>query len=354
MIINTQTIKKLIYTLIGVAIVWLFVRYAFRWVAPFVLALLTARLMERTVKALMHRTRLKRPVAATICSVLFLAAFGAVIVLIVTKAAEYLGSFIAGLPEMLEDAKEFIAGIREAAEQAIPSGTSASGSMVQAAEQGFNEMLSTIPQKVSAWALSTASAVASGAPKCIMFIATYIISVFFISASYPQVSRFIMRQIPLKWHETFFGIKNDCLKTLGKWFKAQFIMMTITFAELSVSFLILHVPYSFLAAAAISVVDALPVLGTGTVLIPWAIIGLISGNTTLAIGLALTYGVTAVVRSVMEPRIVGGQIGLPAVATLMAIYIGYCTIGVWGMIFFPLGLMILKQLNDNGYIRLWK
>lgn len=348
-----DTIKKIIYTVLCVLIIWLIIKYALKWIAPFLLALLTARLMERSVKALMERLRLRRGVASAICSIIILAALGAVLALVVTRLVAYLGDFFSNLPDMLEDIGTFINGIREAADGSLGSGAEAQD-MEKAILDSLYSMLEGIPQRVSNWALSAASKVAATAPKYFMFIFTYVISVFFFSGSYPDVSRFIMRQIPPRWHRKFMGIKGDFLNTLGKWFKAQFMMMGVTFVELAISFTVLRIPYGLLIAVAVSLIDALPVLGTGTILIPWALISLIGGKTTLAIGLALTYGVVSLVRSIIEPRLVGGQMGLPPVATLIAIYIGFCTIGVWGMIFFPIGLMMLKQLNDNEYIRLWK
>jgi len=352
--IKKDTIKKIIYVVLCVLIIWLIIRFALKWIAPFLLALLTARLMERSVKTLMARLGLKRGAASAICSIIILAALGAIAAFVFTRLIAYLGEFFSNLPELFEDVGAFIKAIRQAADGSVLSGTSETQEMEKVILDSLYGMLEDIPQRLSAWALSAASAVASAAPKYFMFIFTYIISVFFFSGSYPEVSGFIMRQIPPRWHRKFMGIKGDFLSTLGKWLKAQFMMMCVTFAELAIAFTILGIPYGFLLAAAVALIDALPVLGTGTVLLPWAVISLIGGETTLAIGLALTYGVVSLVRSIIEPKLVGGQMGLPPVATLMAIYIGFCTMGILGMIFFPIGLMMLKQLNDHGYISLWK
>ena len=137
-------------------------------------------------------------------------------------------------------------------------------------------------------------------------------------------------------------MKDNLLCTLSKWFKAQCILLGVTFAELLAGLLLIRQPYALLLAAAIALIDALPVFGTGTVLLPWAAVCLLLQHTPKAFSLVAIYAVMA------------AQVDLPPLAALMAMYIGFCTFGVGGMIFFPLALLFLKQLHDAGYLRLWK
>ena len=103
-----------------------------------------------------------------------------------------------------------------------------------------------------------------------------------------------------------------------------------------------------------ALVDALPVFGTGTVLLPWAAYCLLSGAAARGIGLLISWGVTNLVRSCAQAKLLGDQIGLDPLASLTAIYIGWRVKGVIGMLLFPLILVTLCQLNDRGVIRLWK
>ena len=130
--------------------------------------------------------------------------------------------------------------------------------------------------------------------------------------------------------------------------------MLVTFLILTAAFLLLRIDYAVLLALIISFVDALPVLGVGTVLIPWALVMLISGNTSLAFGLVASYCTVCVTHSGLEPKLVGSQLGLHPVATLLAMYVGFCAVGILGMILFPIILITVKQLNDKGYLRIWK
>ncbi len=114
--------------------------------------------------------------------------------------------------------------------------------------------------------------------------------------------------------------------------------MAITFRELGLTLSILKVPYALLLAGIVAIIDALPILGTGTVLLHWALVALITGNGALALGLVLTYGTVSLVRSVLEPKLVGQGISLHPVATLLAMYVGFSACGVLGMVLFPIAL----------------
>ena len=131
--------------------------------------------------------------------------------------------------------------------------------------------------------------------------------------------------------------------------------MLLTFGELTAGLLLLRVPHAVLLAALIAVVDILPILGTGTVLIPWIAVSLLGGNTAFAVGLTVLYVVITVVRNILEPRVVSRQIGLHPLATLFFMFLGLrATGGIAGMLLFPVGAIIVKQLQEAGHIHLWK
>ena len=124
--------------------------------------------------------------------------------------------------------------------------------------------------------------------------------------------------------------------------------MGVTFLILNVGLMLLRVQYPVLDALLITIVDALPVFGTGTILIPWAIVMFLRGETKKGIGLVILYGTAALSRQALEPRLVGRQVGLNPVLTLLALYAGYRLLGVAGMIVFPISAMLLKQIWDHS------
>lgn len=121
------------------------------------------------------------------------------------------------------------------------------------------------------------------------------------------------------------------------------------------NFMGMNVEYPLLAAIAIGFVDALPILGSGTVIVPWAVISAIDGNIKLAIALLILLAVISVTRQLMEPKVVSKQIGIHPIFTLIAMYTGFKAIGIMGLLVGPIVLIILKNifgaLIDKGFVK---
>ena len=122
---------------------------------------------------------------------------------------------------------------------------------------------------------------------------------------------------------------------LGGWLRAQLKLMLVSFGIVTVGFFILAIPNALLWGAVVALVDAVPLLGTGTVLLPWALVSFLQGQPFRAIGLVCTYLVAMLIRTVLEPRLIGKQLGIDPLLTLLVMYLGYCFWGILGMIFAP-------------------
>ena len=148
--------------------------------------------------------------------------------------------------------------------------------------------------------------------------------------------------------------------SLSKMGKAYLSIIIITFIELSIGFYVLRLlgifysNYIAIISLAIAIIDIIPVLGTGTVLLPWIVYSLITGNFAMAIGLGIMYASITVIRQIIEPKFVAGQLGLPPFLTISAMYVGLKIFGVLGMFIAPMIIIMLKLLNDEGIIHLWK
>ena len=344
----------LLYAALAVGGLWLGFRFVLPWAAPFLLALITARLVEPGVRWLMRRFRFRRGFAAAICSLLVLALMLLLVGAAVNQLMNGLGVFARNLPEIAEQVGQLFGHLERHLYHFVIAAPVETQAMIQTAIDSFTLMLEELPGQLSAGLLSFAAGVATAFPRTLLFILTYAISVIFMSVSYPQVTAFLLRQIPDRWHERTRAFGRDMVSTLGKWGRAQVKLIGVTFVLLTAAFLVLRVPYALPLAALVAAIDALPVFGTGTVLIPWALFSLLGGNFTLGIGLLLTYATVSVVHSFMEPRFIGAQLGLHPVATLMAMYLGYRLVGILGMITFPMAFLLLKQFHDRGHVRLWK
>ena len=147
-------------------------------------------------------------------------------------------------------------------------------------------------------------------------------------------------KIKKHWYSLIKSLKLAC----GGYIRAQLIIMTIVFTILLIGFSILGVKTAVLFAFIIAVIDMIPILGTGTVLLPWAVISLLQSNYKLAVGLVIIYLVVLLTRQLIEPKIVGSQIGLHPLATLLAMYTGYKLIGMFGMILGPITAILIVSL----------
>ena len=139
-----------------------------------------------------------------------------------------------------------------------------------------------------------------------------------------------------------------------KWLRSELILLLVTFSVLMAGFLWMKLDYALLAAVFLALVDALPVLGAGVILVPWSLLSFLMGNTPRALSLLALYGTASLIHSLLEPRLLAGQGNLPSIAVLAAMYLGYRFMGISGMLVFPLGLLLVKQLHDAGVIKAWR
>ena len=195
---------------------------------------------------------------------------------------------------------------------------------------------------------SWASGIIGRLPDAVLFAVTAILSSFMLSGELPAIRGWLRRTVRPAWLEKLQTLGGHVRTTLGGWLRAQLKLMGITFLILNAGLLLLRVRYPVLAALIITVVDALPVFGTGTILIPWALALFLQGETKTGVGLVILYGAAALSRQALEPRLVGKQVGLNPVLTLLALYTGYRLLGVGGMIVFPIAAMLFKQLWDHS------
>ena len=335
-------------------ITWMIVRYALRWLLPFAAPLCLARLLEPVVRLMCRRFGLPRAVASALCTVATLAILAALVALIITQSAASLSTLARRLAEPSGGLSETISSLSIWLRNLIETAPSELQAPIRSALEGLPGRATDIAAALSKGIISLLSAILSAGPKILLFVFTCALGTFFVSGTYAQVTAFIVRQIPERYHCATREILFDLRQTSGKWLKAQLILSGLTFGELLVLFCVLRVDFAVILALIVAIADMLPAVGTGIVLIPWAIVSVAGGNTGRAVLLLSGYAVIILVRSIFEPKLLSRGLGLPPIATLIAMYTGFAALGVIGMATFPVALIMLKHLHDRGYIRLWK
>ena len=339
------------YWAVWAVLLWLGVRYLLRWLLPFLLALALAAAVEPVIAWCRRRMGLKRGFTAAVVTIAVtgaILALAAVIVWqLIRQAAELLGQLpglLAGLPGMTEDLQQRLEDFCAACPQGLRS-------WLEEVPALLGTLAAGVAQRASGACIT--AALAAALPGVFLFCGTTALAVFFTAGSYPRVMAFFRRQLGHRLDRAR-GVKANLLSTLGKWCRAQAILLGVTFCQLLAGFLLMGQRYALLLAAVTALVDALPVFGTGTVLLPWAAVCLLAGQAPRAVALAALYAVISAVRSLLEPKVMAAQAGLPPLAALAAMYAGFRALGVAGMILLPMALLFVKQLHDEGYVGLWK
>lgn len=206
---------------------------------------------------------------------------------------------------------------------------------------------STLLSRTVSWLLGLAGNLLSHIPDSALGLFTAVLSGCMISAKLPRFRRFLLRRVPRQRLQTVQEAWRRIRGTLGCWLKAQGKLMGLTFLILLSGFVILRIPYALLWALGVCLVDAFPILGTGTVLVPWSILSFFQGDRLLAFGLLGLYAVLALSRSVLEPKLLGKHLGLDPLITLMALYVGFRLWGVPGMILAPILAVAAAQLMPH-------
>ncbi|MBR6377810.1 MAG: sporulation integral membrane protein YtvI [Oscillospiraceae bacterium] len=186
------------------------------------------------------------------------------------------------------------------------------------------------------------SGVVTGLPRLFLGLVTTVIAAYMSSGSLPELKAWLRARLPAQWLEGLRKLRSRVRRVFGGWCRAQAKLMLLVFGLLSLGLWLLGVDFPLLFGGLIACLDALPVLGTGTVLIPWSLAAFLQSDGSRGLGLLVLYGACSLSRSILEPHLVGRQLGLHPLVTLMAFYAGGKLFGLAGMVLLPLGVLLLK------------
>lgn len=335
-------IKKSISLLGAFLAVWLGIRFLLPLCFPFLLGALLALAAEPMVSFL-HKRRVPRAVCAGI-GVSMAFCFLAMLVLILCAFALRELRAVAGvLPDLEDTAKSGITLLQSWLLELASHTPQSVQPLLSENVTSFFSNGTALLDKAIRYVLGLAGSFLSHVPDSALSLGTAVISSFLISARLPKIKAWLEKRLPReKLKPILEGLKR-MKNAVGGWLLAQLKLMGVTFVILTLGFVLLRIAYAPLWALVVSLVDALPVLGTGTVLIPWAVICFLQGEAARAIGLLGVYAVITLTRSMLEPKLIGRHLGLDPLVTLMALYAGYKLWGVGGMIFAPLLAVTVMQ-----------
>lgn len=339
------------YVAVILLLIFIGLKYMLPILMPFVIGLVVAAILRKMIDFITSKLKINR----TIVSIVLLLTFYSILVVVLIFAGAKIFSFIKDsvlkVPRLYQTTIEpALNGITIDVLNRFPE-------VEMYLEDIFNAMNDTIFSfltNMSTTLFGMVTNFASQIPAILIKLIFTIVATFFFTIDYHRIVGFVLRQLSEDKKKMLVSIIDNVVSTLGKFIRAYATLITITFVELSLGFLILKVPNPFLIAGLVAFIDILPILGTGAVLLPWSVIAFILGNTPIGIGMLVLYVIITIVRQALEPRVVGQQIGLHPIVTLLCIFIGAQTFGVVGLLLLPVTATLLKKLNDEGTIHLFK
>ncbi len=343
----------LLYGAVVVGGIWIAVRFLLPWTAPFILALILAAILEPAVRYLTAKG-FKRGAAAGILSLGTLAVMAVLLFLLSSKCISAAADFVKKSPQLMMAIGE---GIENLEKKAFSISTAVPDSVEQYMKSAMESLLNVLyrlPALASQHLLDFLGRAAQKSPNILLFTVTAGLGTYFISATYPDTTGFLLMQLPQGMRHKMRGIREEFKSSLGGFFRAQLILMAMSFFQLLITFYLLDVENAGAVAAITALIDALPVFGTGIVLVPWALYSFILGDYSRGIGFLVCWGMVNLVRSCAQAKLTGDEIGLNPLTSLAAVYIGWKVCGVGGMLLFPLLFSLVQQLQEKKIIRLWK
>ncbi|MGI6270266.1 MAG: sporulation integral membrane protein YtvI [Candidatus Howiella sp.] len=342
---------NVVFAAVVAAIAFFCMKFLSGYLLPLVIGVLIAALIQRPINFLFKKTRIPRSIWAVF---LVLISFSAVITLAVFLGYQFYLQIQNLINYLISNIPALTAFFAKQDLASLPIFENMPQSIIDSLSNAPATIVDSLTGTLTGWVTGFATNMASAAPAGIITFVVTIIATCYVAKDYTVIKAFIKKQIPQKYVQICGDVKRLFSNNLLKVGKGYLILMGITLVELSVGLLILRVNFAIPLAALIAVVDILPVLGVGTVLLPWAAMSCISGDFFQAIGLVVMYVIITIVRQVLEPKVISTQIGLFPLVTLLSMYVGLKLFGFFGMVGFPLVLIVITALQKDGKIRIWQ
>lgn len=354
---NTEKKKSFLvgfaYTAVWVFLVYIIFKYLLGVLLPFVIGFAGASLLAPLIRKLSKKLSLSRRFVSFVCVLVFYATIGTLLAVISIKLFVKAGELFSLLPSfysetvspLLSKAFDFVNGILVRFDNTL---SSEYGSVFADFELSISSAISALSVK----AVSYISGVLGNLPMFLLEIALAVISTFFFSADYNRVTQFILSPLPENTRQKLTSSKKCLGEVMLKYLRSYLLIMLVTFGELSLGLTLAGIKNPLYAAFVITLLDILPVLGTGLVLIPWGLLKILASDFKTGIILLSVYAIITVVRNIIEPKIVGKEVGLHPALTLISMFVGTRLFGVTGLFALPVGLSLLKNLSDCHIITL--
>ena len=350
------TYIKILINFIFVIIAGLLLLFVFpkvlRFFMPFVIGWIVSMIANPLVRFLEKKVKILRKHSSAIIIAVVIAA-------IVAAISALLSSLFHEVQHLIEDLPNIVNQINAQLDYLSEKVRGISGALPEDVQTAINSIIISLGDLVNSFiknlnlSAGSAGAFAQGVAEGFLVVIVTILSAYFFTVDRDKLIAGLKKHLPDSVTDGWRLVMDNFRMAFGGYFKAQFKIMLVLTVIMFIGFEILKVGYSFFIALGVAFLDLLPVLGTGTVLWPWALFDVISGNYTRAVGLIIIYLICQVVKQVLQPKMVGDSIGLSPLSTLVFMYIGYRLYSVLGMIIgIPVGMVIVNLYRVGVFDRI--
>ncbi|WP_294550638.1 sporulation integral membrane protein YtvI [uncultured Pseudoflavonifractor sp.] len=318
---------------------------------PFVLALVLTWILNPAIVKVQRRLGASRKVLSLVLLILIFTVAGGVLAALVYNIVNEVASLVINWPAIwadslqpaIADLEGFLSGLFAGLPQQVS----------QTVTDGLEKLVSWLNEMIPGLLSQAGSAAGSFAfsiPSFVVALVIFVMATYFIASDYPRLRLMVTGRLSPGVRDFFGSVKRTAVAAFGGYVKAQLILSVVVFFILLAGFVIIRQPYSVLLAFLLAVLDFIPIVGSGTVMVPWAVVDLFLGEYRHAVELMVIWGIIALFRRVAEPKVVGDQTGLSPILSLVSIYVGMKLAGVAGMILGPVLCMVVINISRLGVL----
>ncbi len=319
------------------------------YIMPFAIGFAAARAVIPAANAVSRRTRIPAKLACILCMTMFLVVILLLATFVLILLADGLSELIKELPDVLSGLPDIIMSLYEKLMKFAEGISPELAIRIADTAASLTENAAEIPQQFILDILKYIYAVLTGVPSVMISVGACIVSAYLFVTDMPSITGILRRLFPALFTERNAAAIRDTGRSVCRMLVAYLKLMLLTAVELLIGLWILKVPFPFTLAIIISIIDILPVLGVGTVLIPWGLICILAGDPGRGFGLLILYLIITVIRSAAEPKVVGSHIQLHPMITLLCVFLGLRLGGILGMFCLPIAaIAAARYFNFNA------
>ena len=324
---------------VGIALfVFVFMKYLFVPLLPFVIAWGSAFVIRPAAVFVSRRLRIPRKAVSVALAVIGVSAVLVAAVGIIWYGLSEVFQFFSRLAEE-EKLFEILSVLANPIGAVIGNGEGA-----EELEEYLGDTVNSAITQVMNWLVGILTGIVKSIPSVAFFILITVIASVYFALDIDRINQAVRSLLPPRVANFLIGMKNSFFSVGIRYIRSYLLLMVITFAIIFTGFLILRIENALLIALLVSVLDLLPLIGIGVILIPWGIFQILFGSVGTGIGLLVLLGVSAVIRQFAEPKILGKNLGMHPIISLLLLYLGYSVFGTGGLLLVPFASIIINIL----------